>query len=129
LTDRLLEELPSILLWSIAGYRRLYERGHFVQPRSAAELMEEMEDLASPIGAFVRECCEVGPGREVHVRDLYEKWKWWCDQKGRKGRGTERVSGRDLGAAVPSFGVRQSRLGGDRVRVYEGIRLRDEMPN
>ena len=23
--------------------------------------MEELQDLASPIGAFVRECCDIGP--------------------------------------------------------------------
>src|SRR5690606_6286310 len=37
LTSRLLEELPGILLWAIEGLRRLYERGHFLQPASGEE--------------------------------------------------------------------------------------------
>ena len=51
LTDRLLAELPGILLWSIEGWRRLRERGRFVQPDSATELLSDMADLASPIRA------------------------------------------------------------------------------
>jgi putative DNA primase/helicase len=35
LTARLLGELPSIFLWAVEGWRRLRDRGRFVQPRSA----------------------------------------------------------------------------------------------
>jgi putative DNA primase/helicase len=34
LTERLLAERPGILLWAIEGWRRLRERGHFLQPES-----------------------------------------------------------------------------------------------
>jgi P4 family phage/plasmid primase-like protien len=125
LTDRLLKELPSILLWAIAGWQRLQARGHFVQPRASAELVQEMEDLASPISAFVRECCIIGPEHEVHVKDLFQRWKSWCDEKGRRESGNEQVFGRDLRAALPSLKVCQTRTDlGDRVRVYRGIRPR-----
>jgi putative DNA primase/helicase len=129
LTDRLLTELPSILLWAIEGWKRLHKRGHFVQPESGKKLIEDLEDLSSPIGAFIRECCVVKPGCEVFVRDLYDRWKRWGEDKGRKDAGTEQVFGRDLKAAVPTIDVRQPRSGGGRVRVYEGIRLRDEQDN
>jgi putative DNA primase/helicase len=62
LTSNLLTELPGILNWSIEGYRRLRERGYFVQPQSSIEAGEDIETLASPTLAFVRECCDVGPG-------------------------------------------------------------------
>ena len=52
LTDRLLAELPGILLWAIAGWQRLRDRGHFVQPDAGKELIGELADLASPVGAF-----------------------------------------------------------------------------
>ena len=35
---------------------------------SGDELIETMEDLSSPVGAFVRECCEIGVGYEVEER-------------------------------------------------------------
>jgi putative DNA primase/helicase len=68
LTTRLLAELPSILHWAIEGWQRLEERGHFVQPAAAQDLVKEMEDLTSPISAFVRELCKVGPGCEVEIK-------------------------------------------------------------
>jgi putative DNA primase/helicase len=126
LTERLLGELPGILLWSIKGLQRLRARGYFVQPESSRRLLADMEDLSSPVGAFVKECCEVGPHCEILVRDLFERWKQWGEEKGRKEHGTEQTFGRDLRAAVPQLEVRQPRSGEGRVRVYEGIRLRAE---
>ncbi|MEZ6152371.1 MAG: phage/plasmid primase, P4 family [Pirellulaceae bacterium] len=62
LTDRLLVELPGILNWAIEGWRRLRERGQFLMPLAVEEMVQEMQDLASPLGAFVRDSCYVGPG-------------------------------------------------------------------
>jgi putative DNA primase/helicase len=123
LTAKLLAELPGILLWAVEGWQRLRERGHFVQPESGKRLIDAMEELSSPIAAFIHECCETGAGYEVFVRDLFERWKRWCEEKGRKDAGIEQTFGRDLAAAVPTLNVRRPRVGEDRVRVYEGIRL------
>ena len=60
LQDRLMAELPGILLWAIGGWRRLGERGRFTQPRTTETLQRELEDLTSPIGAFIRERCVTG---------------------------------------------------------------------
>jgi putative DNA primase/helicase len=124
LTDRLLAELPGILLWAIEGWQRFRQRGHFLQPESGRKLIEDMEDLSSPIGAFVRERCEVGPGFEVFVRDLFTEWKSWCEEKGRKDPGNEQTFGRDLRAHLPALDVRQPRDGDKRVRVYVGLKIR-----
>ena len=44
LTDRLLTELPGIFNWTIAGWQRLSERGHFAQPNSALDAVRQLED-------------------------------------------------------------------------------------
>jgi putative DNA primase/helicase len=124
LTDRLFGELPGILLWAMEGWKRLRARGRFLQPASAARLIQDLEDLGSPIGAFVRECCEIEAGHCVLVRDLYDAWKQWCVEKGRKEAGTEQSFGRDLRATLPSLDVRQARVDSVRMREYLGIRLR-----
>jgi putative DNA primase/helicase len=124
LTARLLGELPGILLWALEGWQRLRERGHFVQPDAGVQLVEDLEDLTSPVGAFVRECCEVGAGYEVPVQDLFAQWKRWCEEKGRREPGTEQNFGKDLHAAVPGLGGRRPREGDSRVRTYVGIRAR-----
>jgi putative DNA primase/helicase len=124
LTDRLLAELPGILLWAIAGWQRLRTRGRFVQPDAGKELLGELEDLSSPIGAFVRERCYVGPAYCVPVAELFAAWKAWCEAKGRKEPGTEQTFGRDLLAAVPTLRRVRPRDGEERYRGYEGIGLR-----
>jgi putative DNA primase/helicase len=125
LTDQLLRELPGILLWAIAGWARLRERRRFRQPESSESLLSDMQDIASPVGAFVRECCVMGDANEVFVRDLFDRWKTWCEAKGRREHGTEAVFGRDLRAVLPKVDVRQPRTEtGDRVRTYVGIGLK-----
>ena len=123
LYDKLLAELPGIFGWALAGYDRLRRRGYLLQPESAREAIQELEDLGSPVGAFLRERCEVGPGRSVECSGLYEAWKTWCDDQGRDHPGTRNTFGRDLRAAVPGLAVTQPRTEFGRVRMYEGIGL------
>ena len=61
LSNKLRAELPGILLWALEGWRRLRERGHFVQPESGKELASDLADLASPVALFLRECCVISP--------------------------------------------------------------------
>jgi putative DNA primase/helicase len=124
LTARLLTELPGILGWAIQGYERLREQGHLHQPASGKKLVAHLEDLTSPITAFLCECCKVERNGEIFCRHLYERWKSWAEAKGIRDAG-ESVFGRDLRAALPTLEVCQPRgPDGQRVRKYIGIRLR-----
>jgi P4 family phage/plasmid primase-like protien len=127
LTDKLLRELPGILLWAIDGWHRLHARGHFVQPSSSLKVVRELEDLSSPIGAFLREHCVIGPSLEAPVRALFDRWRRWCDDVGQRDAGTEQTFGRDLRAAIPGLDDRRPHHSdGRRFRVYVGIGLRPE---
>ncbi len=126
LTHRLLDERPGILDWSIAGWKRLQSRGHFVQPASASEVMRDMEDLNSPVGEFIREFCILGPGERIKKGELYTAWKRWCEQHGRRQPGTESNFGRDLCAAVSDLKTIRRKQNSERWREYDGIRLRTE---
>jgi putative DNA primase/helicase len=127
LTDKLLVELPGILLWAIEGWRRLQERGCFVQPGSGRELVEELDGLSSPVRQFVRDRCVLDPSSRIIISDLYAAWCAWCSENGRRECGTTQSFGRDILAAVP--GIRRIRLGaglypdGPRPWAYVGIAL------
>jgi putative DNA primase/helicase len=122
LGDRILLELPSILSWALDGWDRLHSRGQFVPPASAQELQQELEDLASPISAFIRERCVVGPDAAVRIDDIYDAWCEWCQAHGRDHAGTVQVFGRDLRAAVPGLSTSHPRTqDGLRERFYLGI--------
>jgi putative DNA primase/helicase len=117
LFDRLVPELPGILLWSIEGWRRLNERGRFIQPASGLELVESLEELSSSALAFGRERCDFGPGLEVECSRLFEAWKEWCQSVGRKEPGTIQSFARDLYAAFPEIsGGQTTRTAADGTR-------------
>jgi putative DNA primase/helicase len=129
LTDRLLAELPAILNWAIEGWRRLQQRGHFRQPTSSAEAIQELEDLGSPVGAFLRERCAVGQGLTVGCALLFAHWRVWCEDQGRDHPGTAQSFGRDLRAVLPAITTVHPRiLGAERERHYEGIGLQRDIP-
>jgi putative DNA primase/helicase len=124
LTERLLKELPGILNWAMAGRDRLAARRRFMQPQSSAQAIEELEDLASPIGAFIRARCILAPERCVECSRLFTDWKAWCERQGREHVGTVQGFGRDLRAAVPGLNVAQPRAeDGTRLRYYQGLDL------
>ena len=119
LTGKLLSELSGILNWAITGLDRLTARGHFLQPTSAGQAVRDLEDLASPTGAFLREQCVIDPARCVECDRLYAAWTAWCEDQGREHPGTKQTFGRDLRAALPSLQTirpRDARTG-DRLRI------------
>lgn len=121
LFDRLCGDLPGILLWAIAGWKRLRDRGAFVQPDSGRELVEEMEDLASPVGAFVRDQCTIAPGLESETSQLFDAWKKWCGENGKEHPGDASNFGRNLRASFPALRTKTTRRNGCNVRFYVGI--------
>jgi putative DNA primase/helicase len=123
LTDALLVEAPGIFNWALEGLDRLLGRGHFSQPESAREALRHLEDLSSPVGAFVRDVCTVGPAFVGDKDVLYTAWKRWCEEEGRRRPGSKAVFVRDLRAAVPGVTPVRPRDGDRRRRLLQGIDL------
>ena len=124
LTTRLLEELPGILLWAIAGRRRLEDRGEFRQPESARGLLQEFGAIASSVGSFVEECCVVGPEQSVAVDVLYDRFCRFRERQGEEFTPRKAVFGSDLRAVVPALDRRQGELHqGRRPYWYYGVGL------
>lgn len=124
LTGQLIKESPGILLWAIAGWERLNQRGHFVQPASGLEFMEDLEELSSPVGAFVKECCLLGSDYQIPKTDLFQTWRAWCNQCGIY-PGDAATFGRNLLASAPTVRDGRPRTdGGERTHVYLGIARR-----
>jgi putative DNA primase/helicase len=125
-------ELPGVLNWSLDGLHRLTfdNENHFTRFDAAEEAITTMQDLASPVGAFVRERCTLDPGAEVAVDNLYGEYKSWCDVS-EYPKSPKAHFGRDLRAACPSVRKRRPRDGTKRHFVYAGVRLRrdeEELP-
>ena len=92
--------------------------------RRALALAEELEQLASPVGAFVAEVCAVDPGKDVPTIVLFNAWLEWCRVNNRERAGDLASFGRNLRAVLPTLTTTQVRQGGVRHRVFEGIALK-----
>lgn len=119
LTQQMLNRLPAILNWGIEGWVELNSRGHFAMPSSVTSVLRDLEDLSSPVSAFVRDQCELGSVYRATVDQLYQAWKQWCEADGRMSVSTKQVFGRDLLAAFPEITRHQDNYG----RFYRGIRI------
>jgi putative DNA primase/helicase len=126
LTEKLLKELPGVLNWALEGWAMLKSVGHFVQPDAAQQALQQLEDLSSPIGAFLRERCEVGPAFAANIGDVFTAWTEWCSGQKRDHTGTTASFGKDLSAAVAGLKTVQRGARGERERVYQGLRLKTE---
>lgn len=123
LTDELLTEAPAIFNWALEGLDRLLQRGYFVNPASGAEAIQQMEDLSSPISAFLRDRCVLRREASVDREALWTAWKAWCVDTN-TGLSTKAVFGRDLRAAVPTLKITRPGYP-DRAYRYAGIALQD----
>ena len=123
LEDKIAAELPGILNWALDGLGRLAETGGFTRPPNVDDTLRTLQDLASPVGAFVRDCCEVRADRSVRIDALYDAFRAWAEANGHA-KSTKQVFGRDLRAALGGrLKVTQPGLGDNRLRAYRGVGL------
>jgi hypothetical protein len=79
-----------------------------------------MEDLASPVGAFVRDNCKIGPDEKIERDVLYTRYRQWCEESGFK-PSSKPVFGRDLRAARPQIKVSRPWAGGAAHRPFHYV--------
>lgn len=122
LTSELLEELPGILNWALDGLERIAATNTFTEPASSRDTVVMLQDLVSPIAAFIREVCERTGDVDCDV--LYQVWCQWAEDNGHHATSVQRFR-RDLHAAVPNLRTMRPRAGTDnrRPRRYVGISL------
>jgi len=123
LTDELCEELPGIFNWALSGLQQLRARGRFLQPTASKEAIQELEDLASPVGAFIRDRCQFGPDRSIEIEELYKVYRQWAEEQGQRAS-SRQIFGRDLRAARAELKVVRP-WAGDRRRQYVGISINE----
>lgn len=82
LIDKLNAELPGIALWCVEGYRRLRERGKFIEPLSSDTAREEWYHENNPLAQFIEDRCSLAPDAKVEMTKLYEAYRSWSEARG-----------------------------------------------
>jgi P4 family phage/plasmid primase-like protien len=127
LTKDLLEELPYILHWALEGKDRLAQRGCFVQPVSAQIELDQLNELNSPVMAFVNTCCDIGLNYRVSKDDLYNKFCNHLQSNGYNFSPNKLSFGKELKDALPTVEDVRPGVGNSRPRFYKGIRIKPEL--
>ena len=123
LDNKIASELPGLLNWALQGLKRLEQRGRFIEPAASAEMRENLDELANPLGAFVSEKLNFREGATVKVSDVFAAYCQWSGKSD------------DNRAAMTAFGVNLSTatggrlkrvkktVGGARAYFYDGVEL------
>ena len=126
------EGLSGVLAWAVEGWHILQAEGRFPSPPSGLATLRDFRGVASPVGQFVQEECNVGPEEQAELQILFEAWRKWCDRTGNKPSTRQRF-GEMLRTAVPEITVsrpRDSTPDGRERRTVEyagvGLKLRRE---
>jgi putative DNA primase/helicase len=127
LTRRLLLELPGILNWALEGLGRLNARGVFLEPDSAAQLREEVEEASQPERAFLDSgWVTLEEGACTPMSEVLEAYVKWCHSKKRTLAAeniTESSLSRRLKSAEPRFKTGRRMEAGTRSTYVYGMRV------
>lgn len=125
LAQKLQRELPGIFNWALEGLHRVRAQNGLTQSAESKRLLEAYKRSEDPIGRFFEECLVFDKTEYTPARDLYRKYKAWCEEAGCKAE-TEHYFGRRLDKAkcVQDRKYCTTDEGKERVRVWRGVRLR-----
>lgn len=85
LKDKLMDELPGIFNWAMAGLKRLYKNGKFTESDQVVEYTAKYQKESNTIALFVEDECIVDMDDEnvyTTITPLYQKYKGWCQNNG-----------------------------------------------
>lgn len=133
LKDRLMQELPGIMNWALAGYDRLLAQGHFTQPESTRDVRDQLEDLSSSVLArLFREHFVLDESAAIGKDAFHSLVRgfWQDDGNNPNNMPNKGTVFREL-YAWGRGKVRRTkpRVAGGRVHEIEGIKLRPEEAN
>jgi len=87
LKDKLIEELPGIFNWAMAGLKRLYKDEKFTESRQVTEFTAKYKLESNTVAMFVEDECTVDPNDDqcfTTIMPLYAAYKKWANDSGYK---------------------------------------------
>jgi putative DNA primase/helicase len=97
LLDKLLAELPGILIWALIGCIEWQKRG-LNPPACVLEARREYREQEDTIGAFLADCCDIGETLREETSELFNRYTKWTTDRGEKNPMSIRAFTRKLAA-------------------------------
>jgi len=132
LKRRVLSEVPGVFNWALEGLDDLNDTKKLLQPASAQNYIDTLDEGASPHEQFLSTYCEIGPVDDpdywCYHPELVQLWKSYCEQNG-TGSGNPNWLPRKLAPIVTRLGGEMGKgwheEKGERFRTVTGIRLKE----
>ena len=122
LFDKLKGELSEIFSWALMGLHRLWRQKHFTECRETDELMLGYKRLNNPVLCFVDDICQIGQDHQESKKELYAKYKEYCNAGGYRTLSRENFF-RELYTAVKNLQMIRPRVDGRREHYLKGISI------
>ena len=104
LDEKLIQEIPGIIGWSLAGAKRLQENGYvFSDSKAMRNVFIEFEEEMSSAIMFFNERYVISPNGRVPRSVLYEEYTQWCKDNGKRGVSSVRKFNRELLDNIPGL--------------------------
>jgi putative DNA primase/helicase len=117
LPEKLRAELPGILAWAVEGCLE-WRREGLKAPEEVRKATGRYRSEMDVIGAFLKDCCEEGAEHDVAAKDLYARYKTWCDENGEAGE-----KQRTFGSKLSERGYERYRGGASGGHRWRGLTL------
>jgi putative DNA primase/helicase len=111
-------EWPGILNWAIQGCLE-WQRDGLGMPSPVADATKEYQADMDIVGRFIEECCILGDEYQASAKDLYQKYKFWCEDNGEYA-----ISKKVFGGKLGEKGLESGRKHGG-VRIWKNIGIRE----
>lgn len=118
-------ELPGVLNWAIQGLNRLYDQGHFTEPKAMRELLHEVKSEANPAATFLEENCSAQAGKSISASELFKRYSDWMLRQNSKPLNQTNFS-KEVPRRFPSVTLTKNprrQADGSRSREWLGISL------
>lgn len=114
LPERLLDELPGILAWAVEGCLEWSADG-LGDAAAVAKATDAYRNEMDVLGAFLKECCELGSGLFAMGPVAYARYGNWCERSGERP-----LSRKEFYKALEERGFEKRHSGGTR---FAGLAL------
>ena len=120
LTEKLVNELPGILNWAVAGCLRWQKVG-LEPPEKVVNATQQYQSEMNIIRQFLDENTISKEGASVAFSLLFENYCKWCEETNEKP-----MSSNMFGRKMTELGFKKDRIGAERQLCYIGIGLIDK---
>jgi len=117
LPEKLRAETAGILAWAVEGCLE-WQRIGLKAPEEVRKATGQYRSEMDVIGAFLKDCCEEGAEHDVAAKDLYARYKTWCDENGEAGE-----KQRTFGSKLSERGYERYRGGASGGHRWRGLTL------